>query len=163
MTSRALWCRIALLTVAAIILGLALSPPVPHGRVAPAAAIAIGLASGVVLFAAAARCVPRPPRLRPRTIIELAKQTVLGLCAANEEIIWRRAILGELLPVGSLVAVAASSAVFAAAHHRSRPLHLATGCAFGTLYAATGVLGACIAAHWLYNAFVATLVERAPP
>jgi len=163
MTSRGLWCRIAFVTVAAIVLALTLSPPEPSARIAPALAVAVGAAAGSTLFAAASRRLPRVPWVRRPAIVGVAKQTVLGLCAANEEVIWRRVILGELLPVGTFAALAVSSAGFALAHRRSRTLHLATGSAFGLLYIATGTLAACIAAHWTYNAFVGALAERGPP
>jgi len=163
MTPRVFWLRIGLMTLVAATLALALSPPVPRAQVVPALAVAIGAATGSTLFAAASRRAPRLPIVRPRAAVNLAKQAVLGLCAANEEVIWRRVILGELLPVGTFVALVASSAVFALAHRRSRVLHVATGGAFGSVYVATGSLGACILAHWLYNAFVGTLAGRAPP
>src|SRR5262249_30740830 len=82
-------------------------------------------------------------------------QLFLGLCAANEELLWRRLLLGELLIAGPVAALALSSAGFAIAHRRARLLHVGTGSAFGALYLATGLLSASIAAHWAYNALVA--------
>jgi len=93
----------------------------------------------------------------------LGRQLFLGLFAANEEIIWRRTLVGALLPAGPLVALLAGSATFALAHRRSRLLHAGTGFAFGAVYVGTGVLGASIAAHWVYNALVGSLLQRAPP
>jgi membrane protease YdiL (CAAX protease family) len=86
---------------------------------------------------------------------------LIGLFAANEEVVWRRVVLGELLPAGSMPALALSALGFALVHHRSRALHLGTGAAFGGVYLATGALAASIAAHWAYNLLVASLVERA--
>ena len=91
----------------------------------------------------------------------LAEQGVLALWAADEEIVWRRVVLGELLPAGVFAAFALSSFGFGLAHRGRRVLHLGTGAAFGGVYIATGWLGASVAAHWLYNALVGARVDRA--
>ena len=79
---------------------------------------------------------------------------VLGLAALNEEIVWRRVLLGELLFEARSAALAASALGFAISH-RARPgLHLGTGAAFGAVYLATGALTASVAAHWAYNVLV---------
>jgi membrane protease YdiL (CAAX protease family) len=149
------------MTALAISLWLALSPPQPPVAVAPALALALGAVAGTALFAAVSR--RRPSFAGPRVRRVVGRQVFLGLCAANEEIVWRRTLLGELLPAGSVVALLVSSAGFAVAHRRSRVLHVGTGSVFGVLYLATGVLAASIAAHWVYNALVASHLERAPP
>jgi membrane protease YdiL (CAAX protease family) len=100
-----------------------------------------------------------PRRVSSRGVV-VARLAVLGLWAACEEIVWRRVVLGELLFIGTLPALAVSSATFAAAHRRRRALHLATGASFGAVYVATGVLLACIAAHWTYNALIAGVADR---
>jgi membrane protease YdiL (CAAX protease family) len=138
-----------------------LAPPRPAVRMEAGLAVATGAAAGAALFAAASRRAPRLPGARAGPAALLAKQCLIGLFAANEEVVWRRVVLGELLPAGSVPALAVSSIGFALAHHRSRALHLGTGAAFGSLYLATGALAASIAAHWVYNLFVASLVERA--
>jgi membrane protease YdiL (CAAX protease family) len=160
-SARLFWTRVATVTALAVSLRFALEPPQPPVRVAPALALALGAAAGAVLFGAVAGRSPsfagaRAPRLA-------ARQLFLGLCAANEEIVWRRTLLGELLPAGSVLALLVSSAGFAVAHRRLRLLHAGTGLVFGALYLATGVLAASIAAHWIYNAFVGSLLQRAPP
>jgi membrane protease YdiL (CAAX protease family) len=148
-------------TALAVSLRLALSPPQPPVRVAPALAPALGVAAGAVLFAAVSR--RRPSLASAWSQRVLGRQLFLGLCAANEEIVWRRTLLGELLPAGFLLALLVSSAGFAVAHRRSRVLHAGTGLAFGLVYIATGALGASIAAHWVYNALVGSLLQRVPP
>lgn len=163
MTARSFWLRVALATSVALALALALAPPQPAVRLAPAAAAVLGAAAGTLLFVCVTRRAPRPSNPRRRTAIVLAKQLVLGLCATNEEIVWRRVVLGELLPAGAFSALAASSAGFAVVHRRARPLHVLTGTVFGCLYLSTGVLAASVTAHWTYNAFVGTLVQRRPP
>jgi membrane protease YdiL (CAAX protease family) len=89
-----------------------------------------------------------------------AKQCLLGLWAASEEVVWRRVLLGELLFAGAAAALCGSTLAFALAHRR-RGLHLGTGAAFGGLYLASGILASSIAAHWTYNALVGARLERA--
>jgi membrane protease YdiL (CAAX protease family) len=160
-SARLFWTRVASVTALAVSLWLALSPPQPRAQLAPALALALGIAAGAVLFGAVSRRWPSFARALIRRA--LGRQLFLGLCAANEEIVWRRTLLGELLPAGSAVALVVSSVAFAVAHRRSRLLHIGTGSVFGALYLATGVLAASIAAHWIYNALVGSLLQRAPP
>jgi membrane protease YdiL (CAAX protease family) len=160
-SARLFWTRVASVTALAVSLWLALSPPQPRTHLAPALALALGIAAGTVLFGAVSRRCPSFARALIRRA--LGRQLFLGLCAANEEIVWRRTLLGELLPAGSAVALVVSSVAFAVAHRRSRLLHVGTGSVFGALYLATGVLAASIAAHWIYNALVGSLLQRAPP
>ena len=162
MSARTFWLRVATTTALALTLGLALSPPHPRVRTADGVAVALGAVAGVVLFAALLRRSPALTRLGTAPSA-LGRQIFLGVCAANEEVLWRRILLGELLPAGGLAALAVSSAGFALAHRRAKRLHLATGVTFGGVYLATGVLGASIAAHWMYNALVGSIVERVPP
>ena len=100
-------------------------------------------------------------RFAPRVTVRTS--ALLALCAANEEVLWRRVLLGELLFAGPAAALALSSAGFALAHRRARLLHIGTGSAFAGVYLATGFLGASIAAHWAYNVLVGGLLERRPP
>jgi membrane protease YdiL (CAAX protease family) len=144
-----------------VVLLVAVAPRVPARRLPWPAAALLGACCGVVLFAALARRRPRLPPLAQGWPALAGQVAVLGLWAANEEVIWRRVLLGELLPTGVVPAVAASTAGFALLH-RGEPLyHLATGCLFGTAYLATGVLAASIAAHWTYNVLVGGHVIRA--
>ena len=160
MSARAFWGRVVTATVLAASLGLALTPPHPPLRVSIILAVALGAAAGLALFVAASRRRPGFPCSRASSSI--GRQLFLGLCAANEEVVWRRTLLGELLPAGALVALAVSSAGFGLAHRQARLLHVGTGSAFGVLYLATGFLGASIAAHWVYNASVGSVLERPP-
>jgi membrane protease YdiL (CAAX protease family) len=161
----ALWSRIVAVTALSLALAVFLSPPRPTGRVAWPAAIALGVLAGLVLFAAAARSRPRLPGYIGSLPALAARVGFFGLWATNEEVVWRRVALGELLATGALPAVAASTVGFALAHRTRRGLHLCTGGVFGGLYLATGVLAASVAAHWAYNLLVAALVahERASP
>lgn len=162
MSACAFWLRVAAMSAVAATLGIVLSPPRPPTRTPALAAIALGAVAGALLFAALLRRRPVLAQLVSGSSA-VARNLFFALCAANEEVLWRRVLLGELLPAGGLAALAASSAGFAAAHRRSRPLHVVTGATFGTLYLATGALAGCIAAHWAYNALVGSLVNRAPP
>jgi membrane protease YdiL (CAAX protease family) len=163
MSVRAFWIRIAAGTALAYSLALALEPPHPGLRLPPALGTLAGLAAGAALFVAAVRCRPSLRGRRVPTPVLVGRQLFLGLCAANEELIWRRVLLGELLVAGPVAALALSSAGFALAHRRARLLHVGTGSAFGGVYLATGFLGASIAAHWAYNTLVGGLAERGPP
>ena len=76
-------------------------------------------------------------------------------------------MLGHLaLVLGRAGALAASTALFGAAHVRRQRTaavaHIATGSVFGVVYLATGRLVAAVAAHGAYNLLVgaATLAER---
>jgi membrane protease YdiL (CAAX protease family) len=86
-------------------------------------------------------------------------QAFLALLATNEEIVWRRVVLGELLDTSVLAAIFVSTAGFAL-HRSRRRLQLGTGAVFGALYISTGALAASVAAHWAYNALVGALVDR---
>jgi membrane protease YdiL (CAAX protease family) len=150
----ALWLRFALGTCVAFGSLLILSPRAPQRRVPAPVAAAIGAAAGLLLYVTVSRRRPFAPRgLTPAF-------GLLALAAANEELVWRRVVLGELLRSGPVAAAAGSTLGFALAHRAQPGLHLGTGAAFSALYLATGTLAACIAAHWIYNSFLVTLGER---
>jgi membrane protease YdiL (CAAX protease family) len=156
----ALWSRIAAFTTVSVAIALVLAPPRPARQLPSPVAVAVGALAGVALFVVAARARPRRPTASSSLPLLLARAGFFGLCAANEEIVWRRTALGELLAAGALPALAASTVGFALMH-RTRPgLHLATGGVFGAVYLATGVLAASVAAHWSYNVLVAAVVDR---
>jgi membrane protease YdiL (CAAX protease family) len=156
----ALWSRIAVVTAASFSLALVLEPPRPSARVHTSAAVVIGVGVGLVLFVALARRRPRMPRPAGSLAFLLANIGFLGLWATNEELVWRRVILGELLVVGAIPAFVASTLGFALMH-RARPgLHLVSGGAFGAVYLTTGALAASVAAHWAYNVLVGGLADR---
>jgi membrane protease YdiL (CAAX protease family) len=161
-TARAFWTRVAISTALAASLWLAVTPPRPPRRTGDAVATALGAAAGAALFALVLR---RPPALAHAGggSAAVGKQLVFGLCAANEEVLWRRVLLGDALPAGGFAALALSSMSFALAHRRARCLHAVTGATFGGLYLATGSLAASIAAHWVYNALVGSVAKRRPP
>jgi membrane protease YdiL (CAAX protease family) len=163
LTPRALSIRIAAGTALPVSLALALEPPQPDPRLPRALAAVVGILAGSVLFVAASRCRPSLQRRAATKSVLVGRQLFLALWAANEELLWRRVLLGELLVAGPLAALALSSAGFGLAHRRARLLHVGTGSAFGGLYLATGFLGASIAAHWTYNTLVGGLLERGPP
>ena len=156
-----LWLRIATGTAVAITLLAAVSPTRPPSRLPWLAQPIVGVGAGGILFFTATRRRPRLPLSTAPVPVLVAKHGFLGLWAANEEIVWRRVLLGELLSLGVVVALAATSVAFALAHRDRRRLHLGTGAAFGGLYLGTGALAASAAAHWTYNLLVAGLVDRA--
>jgi membrane protease YdiL (CAAX protease family) len=151
-TSGALWLRIAATTALALALTLAFSPPRPAPRLPWALAAVVGAGAGGLVALGVTRRRPRLPDARLRTLAGL--QGFLALLAANEELIWRRFVLGELLRGGVVLALVVSSVGFALAHPARRLLHLLTGAAFGLVYVSTGMIVASISAHWAYNALV---------
>jgi membrane protease YdiL (CAAX protease family) len=154
----AAWASLAFSTAVTVLLLLALSPPQPSARLGEPLAAAVGLAAGGAL-AWALRALGAAGS-RPALRGSLAQFGLLAVFAANEEVMWRRVVLGELLRGGPAAALAASTIVFAVAHRRRPGLHVVTGAAFGALYLGTGALAASIAGHWAYNAMLA--VGRRP-
>jgi membrane protease YdiL (CAAX protease family) len=158
--SVALWMRVAAVTAAAIALTFSLTPARPSAQLPRSAAIPVGAAAGLVLFVAIARSRPRLPTAAGSVPVLLAKVGFFGLWATNEELLWRRVALGEMLGAGAIPAVVGSTLGFAFVHRARRGLHVFTGGAFGAVYLATGVLAASVAAHVVYNLLVAALVDR---
>jgi membrane protease YdiL (CAAX protease family) len=155
-----LWLRIGLGTTVAFALLAALSPDQPESRLPLPAEPAAGIAAGLLVYVLVTRRRPCVPEFAAPAAVIAAKYGIVALLAANEEIVWRRMVLGELLWVGAAPAVAASAVAFALAH-RGRPgVHLGTGAALGSLYALSGALACCIAAHWTYNVLVSALADR---
>jgi membrane protease YdiL (CAAX protease family) len=155
-----LWTKVGAATIVSAGLLLLVAPPHPDSHLPWSVAVGGGLASGVGLYVAVTRGCPRLPRWRSSAAVGVATQGFFGLLAANEEILWRRVVLGELLELGPIAAVLGSTVGFAVMHRSRRRLQLVTGAVFGALYLSTGVLAASMAAHWVYNALVGTLVER---
>jgi membrane protease YdiL (CAAX protease family) len=151
--------RIAVVTALSLALAIAIEPPRPVERIQLPAAIAIGTFSGSMLFSTLAGRLPRLHIVAPASVL-VARVGFFGLWAANEEVVWRRVVLGELLGAGVVPAFAASTVGFALVHRTRRGVHLCTGGVFGLLYLATGVLASSIAAHWAYNVLVADIVDR---
>jgi membrane protease YdiL (CAAX protease family) len=153
-----MWARMAFATGLTVVLLVTFSPPRPELRIPALTALVFGLGGGAILYAAVARRRPFLPSLLPDAVWMCS---FLTLAAVNEEVLWRRVVLGELLRAGTVAALAGSTLGFALAH-RARPgLHLGTGFVFGGLYLATGALGACIAAHLTYNLCLLSVRERA--
>lgn len=162
MTTRLGWNELlfALLLAAAASLGYL---PAQQPRTAVLQAVVVGGGAGCLLFVALAgraafvRRRLRPPLPRRRS---LGGSLVLLGRAVGEEVAWRGFLLGAVerrLP--PLVALAATSALFAAAHANvrgpQRLVHVATGLVFGGVYLLTGRLAAAVAAHAAYNGLVA--------
>jgi membrane protease YdiL (CAAX protease family) len=154
----ALWLRIAAITVVSAVLLIALAPDRPPSRVPWPAAVALGTCAGLVLFGAITHARPRLPPAPSSASVAFGKLALLGLWATNEEVVWRRVALGELLRAGVLPALLASSVGFALMHRTRRGIHLGTGGTFGALYLSTGALAASVAAHWTYNVLVGGFV-----
>jgi membrane protease YdiL (CAAX protease family) len=156
---RLLWWRFAAGTGITAVCLVEVAPARPAVRLPWPPATALGACCGLLLFVLAARSRPLLPRAG-RWPLLVAKLAIFGIWATNEEVLWRRIALGELLHAGVVPALAASTAGFALLH-RARPfLHLGTGGVFGLVYVSTGTLAASIVAHWTYNVSVAALVER---
>ena len=156
-----LWLQIVLGTAVAGTALFLISPPAPASKLPVLAAVSAGAAAGLCLYIAVTRMRPFLPRGTGRYSVVAAKYMLIGLLAADEEVVWRRLVLGECLRAGVAAALAGSALAFGLAH-RTRPgLHLGTGAAFGSVYVATGALAASIATHWAYNALLATLADRA--
>lgn len=154
----ALWLRVAAITVVSAASLFALVPDRPPARVPWPVGVALGVCVGAGLFAVITR---RRPRLVPATgsvPVALGKLAFLGLWATNEEVLWRRVALGELLRAGFLFALVVSTVGFALMHRTRRSVHLGTGGAFGAVYLATGALVASVAAHWTYNLLIGAFV-----
>jgi len=139
------------------VLFVLLTPAVPRAQMSSLAGLAAGVPAGLLLYLAVARRRPYVPPLAPAA---LAACGVIVIAAASEEVVWRRVVLGELLRIGPLAAVAGSTLAFALVHKGRQGLHLGTGAAFACVYLATGVLAAAIAAHSAYNVLLVTLAER---
>lgn len=154
---RAVLVRLGLGSALALVLFVALAPAEPPARVGPLAATSTGVFAGLLLYLAVARRRPYVPPPVPSAAVACV---VLVVAAASEEVVWRRIVLGELLRVGPVAAVAGSTLGFALVHRTRQSLHLGTGATFAGLYLATGVLAAAIAAHWAYNVLLLTLAER---
>jgi membrane protease YdiL (CAAX protease family) len=154
------WARVAALTAFSWAT-LAVRVPSPPATLPPGAATALGLAAGVALFATVARRAPRLSGVGRPLPATMAKHAFLGLFAVNEELVWRRLVLGETLAAGTVAAVAGSTLGFAFLHRSRRAVHVVTGGTFAGVYVASGSLVASIAAHWTYNTLIAAVVERA--
>ena len=155
-----LWVRVGAATACAAALLVLVEPPHPSAHLDWPAACALGLICGGMLAVAVTRATPRVPGRRCSRAVATGIQLFVGLAATNEEIVWRRLVLGELLTAGPLAALAGSTVGFALVHRSGRATQLVTGLVFGTLYLATGALVGSIAAHWTYNAFVGAGADR---
>jgi membrane protease YdiL (CAAX protease family) len=155
-----MWLRIAAITAVAWATLVLVEPPRPSVGLPWPVALIAGCCVGVALVTVIVRRAPAANTsewLRP---VPIARNAMLAVWAANEEILWRRLLLGEALRGGAVFALAASTLAFAAIHRARRRTHVATGAAFGGCYLASGSLLAPIAAHWAYNALLAADVKR---
>ena len=154
----ALWLRVAAITAVSVALLIVLAPDRPPMLVPWPVAVALGTCAGLALFSAITRARPRLPPTTGSASVALGKLAFLGLLATNEEVVWRRVALGELLRAGVVPALVASTVGFALMHRTRRGVHLGTGAAFGAVYLSTGALAASVAAHWTYNVLVGAFV-----
>jgi membrane protease YdiL (CAAX protease family) len=156
-----LWLRIAATTGVAWATFVLIEPPVPSASMPWSFAAIGGCGLGILLFTVVARRLPvAAPSLRPGATFA-AKNAMLAIWATNEELLWRRVLLGEALRGGALFALVASTVGFAAVHRTRRKTHVATGAVFGASYLASGSLLAPIVAHWAYNVLLAAELRRA--
>jgi membrane protease YdiL (CAAX protease family) len=160
MTARGLWGRLLLGSAAAVVLLVTASPPVPDGGLPAVSGVALGTGAGVLLYLCVARQLPVLPSRLASSPIALGTALFLAVAAVNEEILWRRVALGELLRIGPGAALAGSALGFALAHRARPALHVLTGSVFGAVYLATGALAAAVSAHWVYNLLLLWLADR---
>ena len=111
----ALWLRVAAITAVSVALLIALAPDRPPTLVPWPVAVALGTCAGLALFSAIARVRPRLPPATSSASVALGRLAFLGLWATNEEVVWRRVALGELLRAGVVPALAATNFVGPAA------------------------------------------------
>jgi ABC-2 type transport system ATP-binding protein len=149
----------ALVALPLVALGLLALAPTHPPRVpfAAIAAVPAGVAAGTLLFVVLARQVPT---VRRRSAAAVGTGFAVAATGASEEAIWRGFLLARLVPcVGIVAAVLLAAGGFAATHFPAMGrvgvvVHLGTGVTFGTLFALTGSLAACAAAHVMYNVLV---------
>jgi ABC-2 type transport system ATP-binding protein len=158
-------------TVASVCLLAALGPALlwlwptapPHTPLAGGGAAALGLLTGLALFACLGGW-------RPRllcTPLAISAALVVAVAGTSEEALWRAFALGRLAPVaGVWLALALTTVGFAATHIPAlrawgAAVQLGTGAAFGALFVITGSLLACALAHAVYN--VVAVLARAQP
>jgi len=157
----ALWSRFVAFTLVAWSTVVLVDAPRPDAGVPPAMALVLGALGGAVLFVVLARTPPARPSLTGSSLgVTVGKLAFLALAATNEELVWRRLVLGEASRAGPIAAVVVSTVAFAVAHRTRQTAHLATGAVFGAAYVVTGSLAAPLAAHWTYNILVAGAVDR---
>jgi len=116
----------------------------PRPRIAAPAAIALGIATAVLLYTSLAR-----GRARPQ-----ARLLPAAAGGVFEEVVWRWGALAGTAPfLGWPAAYAASTVGFAGRHARGRAAlpYLVLGTSFGGVFLATGRLEAAVAAHAAYN------------
>ena len=158
----AFWGRLVAFTLVAWATVVLVDAPRPAAEVSPPLALLAGAFAGTGLFVALARTPPALPSATGANVgVTVGKLAFLAVAATNEELVWRRLVLGEALRLGPVAAVAVSAVAFAVAHRARQGAHLVTGTAFGAAYVLTGSLAAPLAAHWTYNAFVAGALDRA--
>jgi hypothetical protein len=159
----AIWLRVGAITALSLTLLFTLAPVRPARHLSWPVALILGVCAGLLLFNAITRSRPHLSGAAGSTSVAAAKLAFLGLWATNEEILWRRVALGELLREGVGPALVVSTVGFALMHRTRRGVHLGTGGTFAAVYLSTGTLVACVAAHWTYNALVGALVARHGP
>src|SRR5207248_1428089 len=102
LSARAFYARVLSTSALAVLLAFALSPAHPPAHLPLVAATALGLAAGTALFLLVSPRSPVFARPRAAAPVLVGKQLFFGLCAFNEEVLWRRILLGEVLPAGPL-------------------------------------------------------------
>jgi membrane protease YdiL (CAAX protease family) len=131
-------------------------PPAARPRPAAGALLLAGAAGfasfplGLAALGAIAPALGLGPPPAPREPGLLSAALQVGPGALLEELLYRERLLGALRPrLGTAGAVAASSAVFAAAHPEpwSALAALGAGAALGATFAATGCVALAAAAH----------------
>jgi membrane protease YdiL (CAAX protease family) len=152
--------------------GLLLATRRPAPGMAPLAACALALAAGFVALPAwltgavlaGVALGLAPPAPAPPAIGVASWLALVVLAPLFEELLYRERVLGALRPrIGAPLALAASSALFAAPHLEAWSVltTFGVGLALGALQLATGRVALAIAAHAGLNA--AALACKLPP
>lgn len=137
------------------------APQAAFGRIAPVH-IAGGALAGIVLFALLTRGGFPPATAFAASWAQILAIAGIGAC---EEIIWRGWLFSLASQAGWIAAFVVTTIGFAAMHaftqaQRGIATHLVTGSVFGALRILTGSTAASIAAHALYNVFIAASRHR---
>ena len=138
-------------TTTVSIVSLALvHPPCPSGRLPVEHQPVVGVAVG--MFLVVLITMHRPAFGTAIANLRRCRTWLLAMLACNEEIVFRRLVVGELLPWGMAAAISGATILFAVAHREHSGVHLVTGAVFCTTYLATGGILCVAVAHWVYNA-----------
>lgn len=155
-----LWARLVLFGLLACATLVVLSPPRPE-HVPLATSLLPAAFAGALLFTVlhgrgARLALPRLP-----VAVTVGRVAVMVALAVQEEVLWRRAVLGEALPASTVFALGVSTLGFALVHRVGRAKQVCTGATFGGVYVLSGSVVAASVTHAVFNLLVAATVDAA--